>query len=95
MEKKREKETKVKETKKKIEKTMTKTVTKKVKVSHNEEGEVNLENPDHLVDELAVRWWYALPQYPPAGCDYNTKLKEHGFRLVDASRWKFEPEEDA
>ena len=85
----------MKETKKTIERTVAKTSTKKMKVKHNEEGEVNLENPDHLVDELAIRWWYAMPHWPPLDFDYNTKLRENGLRQVEASKWKIEPDEDS
>lgn len=62
--------------------------------NQNESGEVNLENVDHLVDELAVRWWYAIPEWPPKDFDFNVRLKENGLRAVDPAKWKFEPEYD-
>jgi hypothetical protein len=38
---------------------------------------------DILVSELACRWNYALPEYPPVGVDYKPKIKEAGKKLVD------------
>ena len=26
---------------------------------------------DRLVQDIAVRWWYALPEWPPADYDYE------------------------
>lgn len=36
-----------------------------------------------------------MPKWPPLDYDYSSKLKEHGLRQVEASKWKIEPEEDA
>jgi hypothetical protein len=55
--------------------------------------DISYMNQDHLVYEFAVRWWYALPSpWPPVDYDYSTKLREHGLRRVDQSRFKSEPE---
>lgn len=56
---------------------------------------MNLNDKDHLVDELAIRWWYALPRdWIPNNYDFVEILKQRGFRIVDNLRWKLEPEED-
>ncbi len=31
--------------------------------------EINFNNKDHLVQELSCRWWYAIPEWPPADHD--------------------------
>ena len=43
-----------------------------------------------MVKEVSIRWWYALPEWPPADFDYDGKLKELGFRLLDAEKFKLE-----
>jgi len=58
------------------------------------EEEINFNNKDHCVDEFAKRWWYALPEWPPADFDYSAMLKANKLRKVDVVRWKMEPEED-
>lgn len=35
------------------------------------EDDLDFNNKLHCVDELANRWWYALPAWPPANFDYN------------------------
>ena len=42
---------------------------------------------DTLVSELACRWNYALPDYPPTDIDYKPNIKESGKRLVDAEQF--------
>lgn len=45
-------------------------------MQQTEDGEVNLNDKDDLVDELAKRWWYALPrEWPPANFDYPEALR--------------------
>jgi hypothetical protein len=56
--------------------------------------ELNFTKKEHLVDELAVRWWHSLPKWPPVDYDYSAKLKASNLRRVDLSRWKLEQEED-
>lgn len=38
------------------------------------EDELDFELKLHCVDELASRWWYALPPWPPADFDFNDAL---------------------
>lgn len=33
--------------------------------------ELNFNKKEHLVEELAKRWWYALPEWPPVNYDYQ------------------------
>lgn len=39
---------------------------------------------------MSVRWWYALPEWPPADFDYEGKLKELGYRVLPADKFKLE-----
>lgn len=41
-----------------------------------------------------MRWWYALPDWPPTKFDYNAKLSELKLREVDLAMWKLEDEVD-
>ena len=49
----------------------------------------------HCVDELAKRWWYALPSWPPENFDYDLALKKVGMRQVDPNEFKTVPEFDS
>ena len=33
------------------------------------------EKKERLTKEVSVRWWYALPAWPPKDIDYKAKLK--------------------
>ena len=57
------------------------------------DDDLNFSNKDHLVEELAVRWNYALPKWPPENFSYEDALRAHNLRKVDAKSWKIEPEE--
>lgn len=57
-----------------------------------EDSDLDFRNKAHLVDELAKRWWYSMPEWPPANYSYAELLREVGFREVDASKFKIEPE---
>lgn len=46
----------------------------------------------NCVDELAVRWWYALPAWPPANFDYNAALAKNGLRAIDPEQFRAVPE---
>ena len=35
------------------------------------EEDLNFSMKEHLVEEFANRWWYALPKWPPANYDYT------------------------
>ena len=43
-----------------------------------------------MVKEIAVRWWYCLPEWPPADYDYEPALRKLGCRLVDPARFRVE-----
>ena len=47
-----------------------------------------------MVQELAKRWWYALPSWPPVDYDYAAGLLEAKLRRVELSTWKLESEEE-
>ncbi len=38
------------------------------------EEEMNFNKKEDLMDEFAKRWWYALPDWPPANFDYSVPL---------------------
>jgi len=42
----------------------------------------------HCVDELANRWWYALPAWPPADFNYDAALAKHGLRALDVDLFR-------
>ena len=46
------------------------------------------------MDELAVRWWYALPAWPPADFNYAAALASHSLRAVDVDTFRSAPEFD-
>ena len=39
---------------------------------------------------MAIRWWYCLPEWPPADYPYERELNKLGYRVVDASRFRME-----
>lgn len=85
-------------TKKIIKKEKTKVREKKVKVKkiHGKpmkDEHINYSDINHLVEEFAVRWWYALPKWPPENYDYTEALKANNLRKVEVKNWKLEPEE--
>lgn len=43
----------------------------------------DVKSHEGLVQELAKRWWYVIPEWPPADLDYTSKLKENGLRSVE------------
>lgn len=60
-----------------------------------ESGKVDYFNKDDLANELATRWWFALPkEWPPIDYDFSKVLKENKLKLVDGNKWKSEPEVD-
>jgi len=48
-----------------------------------------------LVGKLLCRWWYALPDWPPANYNYEIALRKHGFRSVRVEAFHLEAERDA
>ena len=55
---------------------------------------INYSLKEHLVDEFSVRWFYALPAWPPANFDYDTVLHTLGLRRVDYKNFKAEIDVD-
>ena len=49
-------------------------------------------NKENLVSEVAARWWYVLPDWPPVNHDYSKDLLKNGLREVEPSRFQVEPE---
>ena len=58
------------------------------------EDDLDFSNKLHCVDELANRWWYALPPWPPANFDYNAALSENGLKAIDVEAFRAAPEFD-
>ena len=56
--------------------------------------DLDFNNLLHCVDELAKRWWYALPAWPPINYDYDSALKKVGMRRVDPNEFRMAPEYD-
>lgn len=44
---------------------------------------------DKLVQQVAVRWNYALPEWPPLDYNYQAQLKKKGYRPVEFAKFKF------
>lgn len=57
-----------------------------------EEDDIDFRNKVHCIDELAKRWWYAMPEWCPVQLSYVSKLREVGFREVEPNKFKMEPE---
>lgn len=56
-----------------------------------ERVKVEEEDPkERLVKEVAVRWWYCLPEWPPADYPYEEELRKLGYRLVEQNRFRME-----
>lgn len=49
---------------------------------------------EQLVADILCRWWYVLPDWPPANFDYAPVLVAKGLRLVPLDRWEDEPDLD-
>ena len=49
----------------------------------------------HCVDELAVRWWYALPSWPPVDYNYSAVLTSYGLRAFSIEQFRAAPEFDS
>jgi len=56
--------------------------------------DVELKEKQEYVEEVLKRWWYVLPEWPPADFDYAPILESESLRKVDISLWKLEPEVD-
>lgn len=53
---------------------------------------VNRSPKEQLVADLLCRWWYVLPDWPPADFDYSSHLAEAKLRLVPLDKWETEPD---
>jgi hypothetical protein len=51
----------------------------------------NRSKKDQLVADLLTRWWYVLPEWPPANFPWEDKLKEKKLRRVAVESFEFEP----
>jgi len=49
---------------------------------------------EKLVADLLCRWWYVMPDWPPADYDYNPRLAKENLRLVSLDKWEDEPDLD-
>jgi hypothetical protein len=58
------------------------------------EADLDFTNKLHCVDELANRWWYALPPWPPANFDYDAALASNGLCSIDVELFRSAPEFD-
>lgn len=50
---------------------------------------------EQLVADLLCRWWYVMPDWPPADYDYNPRLAKENLRLVSLDKWEDEPDLDS
>ena len=49
---------------------------------------------EQLVAGILCRWWYVMPEWPPAGYDYPSRLAGANLRTVPLDRWEDEPDHD-
>ena len=49
---------------------------------------------EFLVSEVASRWWYVLPEWPPVNHDYTPSLSSQSLRQVPVEKFPLEPETD-
>ena len=49
---------------------------------------------EQLVADVLCRWWYVLPEWPPADFDYAAVMAVKGLRLVSLDKWEDEPDMD-
>lgn len=67
----------------------------KPKRESKEEPKKVVKKKDVLVYDVLKRWWYALPEWPPAGHDYSAELAKNKLRKVDPKYFRKEVETDA
>lgn len=48
-----------------------------------------------MVADLLCRWWYVLPDWPPADFDYAKALERNNLRVVTLDRWEEEPDKNS
>ena len=47
---------------------------------------------EQLVADILCRWWYVLPDWPPADYDYKSRMIKENMRLVTLDKWEDEPD---
>ena len=43
---------------------------------------------EQLVADLLCRWWYVMPEWPPADFDFGRELEKRGLREVNLDDWE-------
>ena len=56
---------------------------------------LNRSPKEQLVADLLCRWWYVLPDWPPANFDYGKSLRENNLRVVPLDKWETEEDFDS
>jgi len=49
---------------------------------------------DELVYNVLKRWWYCMPEWPPANFDYSAELEKRKLRKIDFKYWRIERDVD-
>jgi len=49
---------------------------------------------DALIYDVLKRWWYALPDWPPANYDYQPSLEANKLRLISKQKFRIAPDLD-
>jgi len=49
---------------------------------------------DELIYNVLKRWWYCLPEWPPANFDYTAELLKRNLRKVDFKYFRIEKDID-
>lgn len=49
---------------------------------------------EQMVADLLCRWWYVMPDWPPANFDFSRALADNKLRMVTLDRWEDEPDTD-
>eukprot|EP01054_Gregarina_sp_Poly1_P001829 Gregarina_sp_Poly_1__1828@NODE_1475_length_4047_cov_55_673116_g978_i0_p1_GENE_NODE_1475_length_4047_cov_55_673116_g978_i0NODE_1475_length_4047_cov_55_673116_g978_i0_p1_ORF_typecomplete_len577_score81_03DUF465/PF04325_13/0_009PGA2/PF07543_12/59PGA2/PF07543_12/0_65_NODE_1475_length_4047_cov_55_673116_g978_i022764006 len=53
------------------------------------------DNKEKLIASLLSRWWYALPEWPPAGFDYQFELRARKCKQISFDQWEEADDVDA
>ncbi|EAR90514.3 hypothetical protein TTHERM_00118590 (macronuclear) [Tetrahymena thermophila SB210] len=61
--------------------------------SRNREEPVR-KGKDTIVYEILKRWWYALPDWPPANYNYSSALEQNKLRVINKQKFRIEPDLD-
>lgn len=49
---------------------------------------------DELIYNVLKRWWYCMPEWPPADFDYSVELDKRKLRRIDFKYWRIERDVD-